>query len=375
MAINSIDVVVGGQFGSESKGRVTEAVARRRRGEGKAVIGVRVAGPNAGHVVIDRKGNRLALRQVPVCVVDPLAQLMIAAGSEVDIGVLSDEIGMLESFGHGVRERLYIDEEATALEQQHITQETAYGITGRIGSTGKGIGAARADRIWRKAALVGDQGRMFSEWGNVCDTVKLLDSALASRVGYAVAIEGTQGFGLGLHAGYYPTCTSSDCRAIDFLAMAGISPWTYEERASLDVWVTLRPFPIRVAGASGPLAGETSWEALGLPQERTTVTQKVRRVGMWDPDLAAEAVRANGGSRARIALAMADQVIPTLAEISQWAGLPEQTELPLWELVASVCQDAGAAVYNIGTGPASTIWLPGEWIDRQQDLLEKAKGR
>ena len=50
-----------------------------------------------------------------------------------------------------------------------------------------------------------------------------------------------------------------------------------------------------MAGNSGPLKGETSWEELGLEPERTTVTNKVRRVGDWDPELLEEAIRANGG--------------------------------------------------------------------------------
>ena len=63
----------------------------------------------------------------------------------------------------------------------------------------------------------------------------------------------------------------------------------------------LRTLPIRVAGESGPLFAETTWEQLAdesngyIRPERTTVTNLIRRVGRWDSELAREAVQANGG--------------------------------------------------------------------------------
>ena len=66
----SLDVVVGGQFGSEAKGRVTLERVRHRLAQGKYVGSMRVAGPNAGHVVIDPKGERFAMRSLPVGFID-----------------------------------------------------------------------------------------------------------------------------------------------------------------------------------------------------------------------------------------------------------------------------------------------------------------
>lgn len=358
---NTIDVIVGGQFGSESKGRVTAALAGLRGEQGRAVVGVRVAGPNAGHVVIDAAGNRFALRQIPVvAAVNRFAPLFIAAGSEIDIEVLDAEIAELEAKGHRVRDRLYIDREATILEPHHRDQEGGNDgvLQTRIGSTGKGIGAARAERVWRTARRVADLPERFLSRGRglVIDTQGSLHDLLASNHGYSVLIEGTQGYGLGQHAGYYPTCTSSDCRAIDFLAMAGVSPWTYERTTELVVTVVLRVYPIRVAGASGPMAGETSWEQLGLPEERTTVTHKVRRVGHWDAELAGAAVRANGGQRAEIAVAMLDQLVPELHGETDWEAIWDNDRAR--EFLLQVQADTGAAVRSIGTGPASTAWAP-----------------
>jgi adenylosuccinate synthase len=220
--------------------------------------------------------------------------LIIAAGSEVNPEILKKEIEELHNAGINVRERLTIDPQVTIIKEDYKRQEAE--LVGRIGSTGEGIGAARSARIMRTADIFADKNRK--------STAEYMIQAL--RKGANILVEGTQGFGLGLHAGYYPKCTSSDARAIDFLAMAGIPPWVASQ---LTVWVVLRTYPIRVAGDSGPLMSETTWEALNLPPEHTTVTKKVRRVGGWDSALAKRAVFNNGGSpTVKVALTFYDYV-------------------------------------------------------------------
>jgi len=163
-----------------------------------------------------------------------------------------------------------------------------------------------------------------------------------------VQIEGTQGYGLGLHTRHYPQVTSSDCRAIDFMAMAGVSPWGANVR-QVDVWVVYRPYPIRVAGNSGPLYRETTWEELGLPQEHTTVTQKVRRVGGWDGALARAALTANGGPSpsVHIAVTMIDQVDDTLAGVTDPARVKASD--PAQKMLAQIEHDLRATVALVGT--------------------------
>jgi adenylosuccinate synthase len=48
-----VTVVVGGQFGSEGKGKVAHFFARSQN----ASVAVRVGGSNSGHTVVDRSGN------------------------------------------------------------------------------------------------------------------------------------------------------------------------------------------------------------------------------------------------------------------------------------------------------------------------------
>lgn len=333
-------VVVGGQFGSEAKGTVAAHLSRT---EDKPMAAIRVAGPNAGHTVYDAEGREFKLRQIPVAAVtNPAAQLLIAAGSEVDEAVLTAEIETLEAAGHMVRSRLHIDPQATVLGPQHIVQEQ--GLSARIGSTAKGIGAARADRIFRQAELWGSDGEHVS-------SAALARLTLAR--GGTVLVEGTQGYGLGLHAGYYPYCTSSDCRAVDFLGMAGLSPWD-QHVTELEVWITVRTRPIRVAGNSGPLLGETSWEDLGFEPETTTVTGKIRRVGEWDSGLVWEAIRANGGPSpsVRLALTFLDYDVP------EAAGATEIGDGALRERLDWYARQVyPVPIELVGTGPQSMIDL------------------
>lgn len=369
----TLDVIVGTQFGSEGKGHVTDQVIRQYTQSPHPVLSVRVGGPNAGHCVIDPKTNhKYAFRSLPVGAIHD-THLLVAAGSELDMPVLLAEIEEVINQGHPVT--LNIDPQATVLTNDHIQQETSSDLNARTGSTAKGIGAARADRIWRQAPIVADlyqdglggpaaeaaqtldeiRSRVAISGGALThqDTTAYVEQIKAARSGAHVVIEGTQGYGLGLHAGLYPQCTSNDARAVDFLAMAGINPWDGWGR--FQVYGATRTNPIRVAGNSGPLKGETTWEDLGQEPEQTTVTQKTRRVGDWDPDLVARAVR-HGGVHA-IALTMVDKLFPEVAGLTGTTTLPEleQDHPEVHQLVQKVAKDAGVRVAMITTGEDTAL--------------------
>lgn len=343
-----LTVIVGGQYGSEGKGAVAGFLGRKMR---STDLAVRVAGPNAGHTVYDDKHQAWKLRSVPVAAVTSTCQLHIAAGSEIDLGVMFDEIQALDASGHRVSERLTIHPSATILTEQHIAMERGSGIVDRIGSTGKGIGAARQARITRTAVIANDIPTlqpMLSEPGP-------LDLHSLDRL----VIEGTQGYGLGLHTANYPQVTSSDCRAIDFMAMAGVSPWDNLIH-KLEVVVVARTYPIRVAGNSGPLLKETSWKALGLSEERTTVTNKVRRVGEWDRELLHEAIRANGGgnwcTEVKLAITMLDHRFPIVKDQriplgwgSDWETGTDRGAVLDW--LTDVQDEMETDIVYVGTGP------------------------
>lgn len=359
-------IVVGGQFGSEAKGACAAALAARS----DAPLVIRTGGPNAGHTVWGGTPHQeFKLRQLPTAAIsNPNARLAIAAGSVVDPDLLGKEIAET-----GTQRHVMVDEMATVLEPEHVDEEVYASPGLRNWSTQKGIGAARSARIMRKARV----WRQATPTGQTaaCDVAHLARTQLQS--GGDVIIEAAQGYGLGLHTTYYPKTTSADCRAIDALAAVGLSPWTFSAsgqfdanfyRYDLEVWVVMRPYPIRVAGESGPMFQEKSWDELDLPEEHTTVTNKVRRVGMWDQALAEAALLANGAPSpaVRVWFSMMDQVIPQLKGLTtedfnagrDYLGGPAaeevRNELGNW---AMIIRQAGSTIRAIGTGPDTHVWL------------------
>lgn len=344
-----IDIISGGQFGSEAKGHVAQRVQEIHGHKWS----VRVGGPNAGHSATDKHGKVWALRTIPVgAVVNDTCKLVVAQGSEIDPNVLDHEVNMLEAAGIPVRDRLFIDETATIITQDHIDEEAAGAMTDRLGSTAKGIGAARAARLMRRAHLAANVGSVSGKY-NVTNTARMLTES--SRTD-SIIIEGTQGYGLGLHAGYYPFSTSGDCRAIDFLAQSGIGTCD-----AFHAWVVFRVYPIRVAGNSGPLAGELSWEELGessggyIQPEKTTVTKKTRRVGEFDFQLAEAALLANGhpNPRVNVVVSFADYLDPKIAGTTSRAELCSSDAVMSW--LDNFQSTLRVKVAMVTTGPNSAV--------------------
>lgn len=129
-----VTVVVGGQFGSEGKGKVAHEFAKRL----KAAAVVRVGGPNSGHTVIDQNGVPRIFRCLPTAAILPDVVCVIPAGAYVDPEVLEAELRLT---GLGP-DRLIIDPAAVLVTETHKIQEARSGLRDRIGSTGSGTGAA-----------------------------------------------------------------------------------------------------------------------------------------------------------------------------------------------------------------------------------------
>jgi adenylosuccinate synthase len=353
MKQGKLQVIVGGQYGSEGKGAIAGYLAAKERD----LLAIRTGGPNAGHTVV-QDGDTWKLRSIPAAAVTNQAALLgISAGSEIDPAVLQAEGSLLDKNISGrLWNRLLIDRQATVILPIHPHQEREAELVDRIGSTGKGIGAARAARIMREAETwaqyMGRQTLVESAlpmWSTGADVTKEARATLSR--GGTVQIEAAQGYGLGLHAGFYPYCTSGDCRAIDALAAVGLSPWD-PTVGELEVWVVFRVFPIRVAGNSGPMYQETSWPDLGLPEEFTTVTGKVRRVGMWDQTLADAAIEANG-QKVRVALTMFDQLQQDAARVTRYEDLSDAARSRLDHFQNRLKWKTEL----VGTGPSTLIDL------------------
>lgn len=290
----SLWVVVGGQYGSEGKGKVSAFITKQENID----ICVRCGGPNSGHSFVDENGKNIVLRQLPTGFINPRTRLLIPAGALIDLAVLKHEI---ESLGLPP-ERVGIDRKCFIIEDQDRDTEKALGLRERLSSTLCGVGAAQARRVLRdKNARLAKDVYCEHSWLReyLTDVGDEVNSALDLEK--KVLIEGTQGFGLSLyHSDHYPKTTSRDTTASGFLSEVGVSP-----RLVTEVVVVFRTFPIRVAGEqAGPLKAEITWEQLqresGYPhpiQEWTTVTRKVRRVARFDWELAKRCVEVNRPTR------------------------------------------------------------------------------
>src|SRR5712691_4195214 len=83
-----ISVIVGGQFGSEGKGKTALEIARQKI----AGIVIRVGGTNSGHTALDASGKTWALRQLPVSVLAPSAIAVLPPGAIIDPAIFRREI-------------------------------------------------------------------------------------------------------------------------------------------------------------------------------------------------------------------------------------------------------------------------------------------
>ena len=339
-----VTIVVGGQFGSEGKGKIALELVRRQG----ATAAVRVGGTNSGHTAIGADGKTYVFRQIPAASADRSVKVILPPGSYIDIDVFSDEVRLL---GLGP-DQVAISPMARIITDQHRAWEREADLTTKIGSTQSGTGAAIMSMTARDA-------RGFPPSIQAADVPTLhnylQDTGLELRrlldAGRRVVVEGTQGFGLSLlQGGYWPKATSRDTTAAGFLAEAGLSPLDVD-----DVTLVIRCHPIRVAGDSGPLTGETTWEQIAAEagiaadiSELTTVTKKVRRVGRFDPEIVRRAIQANVPTR--IVLNHLDYVDPQVRS----GSLTPKTAAFVDQVEAGI----GRVVDCLGIGP-------GQVTDRQ----------
>lgn len=332
-----VSVVLGGQFGSEGKGKVALKIAV----DEKAAVVVRVGGTNSGHTAVDPQGRTRALRQLPASVLAPGSVAVLPAGAVIDPEVFLREV---DALGLGP-ERVIISPFASVITADDRDAERSSGLISGIGSTGSGTGTALIRRIARRTgtelAAAFDSLKPF-----VRDATDFMRNALNQN--RWVVIEGSQGFGLSLlHGGHYPHATSRDTTAGTFVGEAGLSPIDVQ-----DVTLVLRAHPIRVAGNSGPLLNETTWDVVarnaGLPDgynELTTATKKIRRVGQFDPAIVRRAIAINNPTR--IVLNHFDYIDPGVRE--------HRFNMNALAFLKNVEEGIGREVDYVGTGPATLL--------------------
>jgi adenylosuccinate synthase len=327
-----VDVVIGGQYGSEGKGNIAFYLAPEYD------VLIRVGGPNAAHKVYLASGEIFTHFSLPSGTQAGEAQLVLGPGAIVYPPELLSEIARCDVSN----DRLSIDPHVMIIEDADKAAEAE--LAGRIGSTASGTGSATSRRIMR-----GTDVRLAHEVTELAPyirpTLQILERAYSS--GQRIMLEGTQGSGLSLHHGPYPSVTSRDTNVAGCLAEAGIAPARVRK-----VVLVVRTYPIRVGGTSGPMTTELEWEEIerrsgltGLAEkEHTSKTNKLRRVGEPEWDLLRRAAVLNAPTD--IALTFADYIHVANQNAWRFEQLTDETI----GFIDEVERVTGARVSLVSTG-------------------------
>ena len=318
-------VLVGAQWGDEGKGKATDLLGDR------VDFVVRYqGGNNAGHTVVIGEES-YALHLLPSGVLSPGVTPVIGNGVVIDPEVLFGEIDGLAARGVSC-DRLLISANAHLIMPHHRALDRVterYLGKARIGTTGRGIGPAYADKVARTGIRVQDlldpgilrqkldlalmeknqvlakvynrrgidAGAVAAEYVEhgaklrryVADTVLVLNRALDE--GKTVLLEGAQATLLDVDHGTYPFVTSSSPTAGGASAGSGIGPTRITTVIGIVKAYTTRvgsgPFPTELHGDQG----EWLRKAGG---EYGVTTGRARRCGWFDAVIARYAARVNG---------------------------------------------------------------------------------
>jgi adenylosuccinate synthase len=278
-----VDVIIGGQYGSEGKGQIAAYLAPEYQ------VLVRVGGPNAGHTVYESPKPYTFHHLPSGSRVNAGAKLLLGPGATIYLPGLHREIAECEADV----ERLSIDPQAMIITETDRAEEAE--LQRAMGSTAQGVGSATARRILdrkrarRDVTIAENEPSLKPFIRPSCD---VLDECF--RRGCRVMLEGTQGTGLSLFHGSYPYVTSRDTTVAGCLSEAGISPSRVRK-----VVMVCRSYPIRVqnpeGNSSGPMGREIDWQVVatrsGIPvdelmeAEKTSTTRRARRVAEFDWEL------------------------------------------------------------------------------------------
>ena len=337
-------VLLGAQWGDEGKGKATDLL-----GDRVDYVVRYQGGNNAGHTVVigDQK---YALHLLPSGILSPNVIPVIGNGVVIDPAVLLQEIKDLNERGINTS-KLKISTNAHLITPYHRTidkvSERFLGNS-KIGTTGRGIGPAYADKINRIGIRVQDLFdqsilkqkieaalhdknqilvKVFNRKGitvdeviseyleyaqvlkrYVTDTSLLLDEAL--KAGKVVLLEGSQGTLLDVDHGTYPFVTSSNPTAGGASTGSGIGPTKITRVIGI-----LKAYTTRVG--SGPFPTELfddDGEALRkIGGEVGVTTGRNRRCGWFDAPIARYAVRING---------LTDFFLTKLDVLTGWEQIP-----------------------------------------------------
>ena len=337
-------VLLGAQWGDEGKGKATDLL-----GDRVDYVVRYQGGNNAGHTVVigDQK---YALHLLPSGILSPNVVPVIGNGVVIDPGVLLTEIKGLNERGIDTS-KLKISTNAHLITPYHRTidkvSERFLGNS-KIGTTGRGIGPAYADKINRIGIRIQDlfdpsilqqkiEGalrdknqvliKVFNRKGleveevlkeyleyaeilapYIADTGLLLNKALDA--GKNVLLEGSQGTLLDVDHGTYPFVTSSNPTAGGACTGSGIGP----TRISCVIGI-VKAYTTRVGSGPFPteLFDEDGEKLRTIGGEIGVTTGRARRCGWYDAPIARYAVRVNG---------LTDFFLTKLDVLTGWEKIP-----------------------------------------------------
>ena len=337
-------VLLGAQWGDEGKGKATDLL-----GDRVDYVVRYQGGNNAGHTVVigDQK---YALHLLPSGILSKNCVPVIGNGVVIDPAVLLEEIKGLNERGIDTS-KLVISLNAHLITPYHRTIDKVterFLGKAKIGTTGRGIGPAYADKINRIGIRVQDLfdpsilrqkleaalrdknqvlikvfnrnginvDDVLAEYLNyaeilrpyVADTALLLNQAL--EAGKTVLLEGSQGTLLDVDHGTYPYVTSSNPTAGGACTGSGIGPTKIDRVIGI-----LKAYTTRVG--SGPFPTELfdeDGEALRrIGGEVGVTTGRNRRCGWFDAPIARYATRVNG---------LTDFFLTKLDVLTGWEKIP-----------------------------------------------------
>ncbi|WP_136053753.1 adenylosuccinate synthase [Microbacterium sp. K24] len=318
-------VIVGVQWGDEGKGKATDLLGERTDWVVKFN-----GGNNAGHTVVVGD-EKYALHLLPSGILSPGVTPVIGNGVVVDLEVLFFELEALAARGIDIS-RLKVSANAHIITQYHRTLDK---VTERflgkrmIGTTGRGIGPAYADKINRVGIRIQDifdenilrqkvEGaldqknhllvKIFNRRAITADEVveDLLSYAdrlrpMVADTGYLIAealdrgevvvFEGGQATMLDIDHGTYPFVTSSSATAGGAATGSGVGPGALDRIVGIVKAYTTRvgsgPFPTELFDEQGEWLRKQGFEF-------GTTTGRPRRVGWYDAPITRYATRING---------------------------------------------------------------------------------
>lgn len=284
-------IIMDGQWGSCGKGLLAGYLAK----ENKPDVIVCNFGPNAGHTVWMQKGNdaakKVMTQQLPTGIISRSAHtILIGPGAIINPHIFLSERDTYR--GYLLNTEIFIHPRAAVVTQFDLDMEQISLVA--IASTRKGVGAATANKAMRKPKPKGEPVV-------AADCEELIPFLITDaryrgivRSANVLQIESAQGLELSInHGSHYPFCTSRDITPEAILNDVGVPMRRLDE-----IYVAMRTFPIRVGneykdgkevGNSGPVypdMDELTWKQVSAYvgeelEERTTVTNKVRRVFTW----------------------------------------------------------------------------------------------